>query len=158
MKNLTADECGGTTQTYKWKQTEEEIVVEFPIHRDVRAKQVAVSFKAKHLSVKVKPSAPGEETRVVLEGPTLRDIKPDDCMWEIDDEDGTKKCVVTLVKRHATLAMHHWECVVQGDETIDTSKFGPAVVGINGNDPRALKRMLEEHGHMNPKPVPLEGN
>ena len=158
MKNLTADECGGTTQTYKWKQTEEEIVVEFPIHRDVRAKQVAVSFKAKHLSVKVKPSVPGEETRVVLEGPTLRDIKPDDCMWEIDDEDGTKKCVVTLVKRHATLAMHHWECVVQGDETIDTSKFGPAVVGINGNDPRALKRMLEEHGHMNPKPVPLEGN
>ena len=51
----------------------------------------------------------------------------------------------------------HWECVVEGDEKIDTSRFGPAVVGINGNDPQALKRMLEEHGHMNPKPVPLEG-
>ena len=56
-----------------------------------------------------------------------------------------------------TLAMHHWECVVEGDEKIDTSRFGPAVVGINGNDPQALKRMLEEHGHMNPRPVPLEG-
>ena len=157
MKNLTADECGGTTQRYTWKQTEEEIVVEFPIDRAVRAKQIAVSFKAKHLSVKVKPGAPGEEERVILEGATLRDIKPDDCVWEIDDEDGSKKVVVTVVKRHATLAMHHWECVVEGDEKIDTSRFGPAVVGINGNDPQALKRMLEEHGHMNPKPVPLEG-
>ena len=131
--------------------------MEFPIDRAVRAKQIAVSFTAKHLSVKVKPGAPGEEERVILEGATMRDIKPDDCVWEIDDEDGSKKVVVTVVKRHATLAMHHWECVVEGDEKIDTSRFGPAVVGINGNDPQALKRMLEEHGHMNPRPVPLEG-
>ena len=55
-------------------------------------------------------------------------------------------------------AMHHWECVRRGRTRRSTRRgFGPAVVGINGNDPQALKRMLEEHGHMNPRPVPLEG-
>lgn len=41
------------------------------------------------------------------------------------------------------MAMHHWNCVVEGEPTVDVGKFGPPIVGVNGKDPTAMARMLE---------------
>ena len=148
MKNLTAEECGGVTDRYRWKQTEREIVLEFPIPRGVTSKHVDVRIETKTLKVAIRPCPAAEiaTERVVIAGRLLRDVVPDECVWEIeaaDDGDGGRKVVVTLFKLLATMAMHHWNCVVKGEPTIDVKKFGPAIVGINGNDPSALQRMME---------------
>jgi hypothetical protein len=42
------------------------------------------------------------------------------------------------------MAAHHWRCVVAGEPEIDVERFGPPVVGVNGNDPHALSRITEE--------------
>jgi hypothetical protein len=145
MKNLTPEECGGATDRYTWSQTEQEIVVEFPIPKDVTSKRVAVRFDSKSTRVAYK-DASGAET-VILDGATLREIVPDECLWEIDaGADGGRKVVVTMHKLRATMAMHHWNCVVKGEPTIETERFGPPVVGVNGNDPGAVARMLEDMG------------
>lgn len=145
MKNLTPEECGGATDRYTWSQTEQEIVVEFPIPKDVTSKRVAVRFDSKSTRVAYK-DASGAET-VILDGATHREIVPDECLWEIDaGADGGRKVVVTMHKLRATLAMHHWNCVVKGEPTIETERFGPPVVGVNGNDPGAVARMLEDMG------------
>ena len=84
---------------------------------------------------------------MILDGATLREVVPDECLWEIDaGADGGRKVVVTMHKLRATLAMHHWNCVVKGEPTIETERFGPPVVGVNGNDPGAVARMLEDMG------------
>ena len=86
----------------------------------------------------------------MAEGALLREVVPDECVWEMERaDDGGKKVVVTLHKRRATLAMHHWNCVVKGEPVIDVEKFGPPVVGVNGNDPGAIARMLEDMGGPN---------
>lgn len=151
MKNLTPEECGGRSDAYRWSQTEQEIVVEFDVDPSVVSKRVVVQIDTKSVKMAVKsPGAAGDLERVILEGALLREVVPDECVWEMERaDDGGKKVVVTLHKRRATLAMHHWNCVVKGEPVIDVEKFGPPVVGVDGNDPGAIARMLEDMGGPN---------
>lgn len=95
MKNLTPEECGGVTDKYRWLQSEKEIIVEFPIPKGTKSKQIVVKLETRSVKVAVN----GE---TVLVGKPLRDIVPDECMWEIEEmpgsETGEKKVVVTLHK------------------------------------------------------------
>jgi|Transcript_34968 hypothetical protein len=143
MKNLTPEECGGITDKYRWTQSEREITVEFLIPKGTKSKQIIVKLETRSVTMAVN----GE---TVLSGKPLRDIVPDECMWEIEEvpesKSGEKKVVVTLHKSRATMAMHHWNCVVAGEPTVDVRRFGPPIVGINGNDPTALAQMMENMG------------
>ena len=95
MKNLSPEECGGVTDKYRWLQSETEVIVEFPIPKGTKSKQIVVKLETKN----VKMAVNGE---TVLVGKPLRDIVPDECMWEIEEmpesKTGAKKVVVTLHK------------------------------------------------------------
>lgn len=95
MKNLTPEECGGVTDKYRWLQSEKEIIVEFPIPKGTKSKQIVVKLETRSVKVAVN----GE---TVLAGKPLRDIVPDECVWEMEEmpgsETGEKKVVVTLHK------------------------------------------------------------
>ena len=95
MKNLSPEECGGVTDKYRWLQSETEIIVEFPIPKGTKSKQIVVKLETRN----VKMAVNGE---TVLAGKPLRDIVPDECMWEIEEmpesKTGEKKVVVTLHK------------------------------------------------------------
>ena len=145
MKNLTPEECGGVTDKYRWLQSEREIVVEFTVPKATKSKQIVVKLETRSVKMAVNGDT-------ILEGKPLRDIVPDECVWEIEEVPGStteKKVVVTLHKSRATLAMHHWNCVVEGEPTVDVNRFGPPIVGVNGNDPAAMARMLEDMGGPN---------
>jgi hypothetical protein len=146
MKTLTPEECGGRTDAYTWTQTENEIVVAFDVPSAVTSKKVAVKIDTKTVRFAVsEPSAAGETERVVLQGDLFRDVVPDECVWEMESVAGGKKRVsVTLHKLRPTMAAHHWRCVVAGEPENDVDRFGPPVVGVNGNDPDALSRIAEE--------------
>jgi hypothetical protein len=146
MKTLTPEECGGRTDAYTWTQTENEIVVAFDVPSAVTSKKVAVKIDTKTVRFAVsEPSAAGETERVVLQGDLFRDVVPDECVWEMESVAGGKKRVsVTLHKLRPTMAAHHWRCVVAGEPENDVDRFGPPVVGVNGNDPHALSRIAEE--------------
>ena len=59
MKNLTP-RSGGATDRYTWSQTEQEIIVEFPIPKDVTSKRVAVRFDSKSIRVAYKDASGAE--------------------------------------------------------------------------------------------------
>lgn len=151
MKTLTPEECGGRTDAYAWTQTENEIVVTFDVPSAVVAKHVGVKIDTKAVRfafrapVSDAPSASGTTERVVLQGDLFRDVVPDECVWEMERVAGGKKRVsVTLHKLRPTMAAHHWRCVVVGEPENDVERFGPPVVGVNGNDPNALSAIAEE--------------
>ena len=146
MKTLTPEECGGRTDAYTWTQTENELVVTFDVPSAVVSKKVAIKIDTKTVRMAVlEPGAAGETERVVLQGDLFRDVVPDECVWEMESVAGGKKRVsVTLHKLRPTMAAHHWRCVVAGEPEIDVERFGPPVVGVNGNDPHALSRITEE--------------
>ena len=79
MKNLTPEECGGATDRYTWSQTEQEIVVEFPIPKDVTSKRVAVDSTPNPPAspTRTRPRARGGDPRPAA----LREIVPDECLW-----------------------------------------------------------------------------
>ena len=64
-------------------------------------------------------------------------------------DDGGKKVVVTLHKRRATLAMHHWNCVVKGEPVIDVEKFRTARRRRQRERSGRDREMLEDMGGPN---------
>ena len=147
MKTLTPEECGGRTDAYTWTQTENEIVVTFDVPSAVVSKKVNVKIDTKMVRFAFfePDGTSGATERVVLQGDLFRDVVPDECVWEMESTAGGKKRVsVTLHKLRPTMAAHHWRCVVAGEPENDVERFGPPVVGVNGNDPNALSRIAEE--------------
>ena len=149
MRTLTPEECGGTTEWYSWTQTEREIVVAFMVPQSVTSKNVTVKIDTKTVMLAVNTPEMNGRPLVMLNGTLIASVVPDECVWEMeaDPRGGGKKVSVTLHKLRPTMASHHWPCVVVGEPRNDTSKFGPPVLGINGNDPNALSRVAETMRH-----------
>lgn len=150
MKTLTPEECGGTTDRYTWTQSEREVAVEFTVPKTIVSKKIIVKIDTKQITLGVmeandiEDASAGESLRTILKGSLFSDVVPDECVWEMDSVANGKKVSVTLHKLRPTLASHHWRCVVVGEPEIDTQRFGPPVMGVNGNDPSSLSRIADE--------------
>ena len=149
-KPFTAEECGGSTSLYDWRQTEEEIEVEVPLSSEESStdklfQNVTCKFTAKSLKLSFK----GE---VILSGDFYADVDFPECSWMIDNYEGSntrnnveevttkgakRKCIWLMLKKKVRTERNgHWDCVIRGHDTIDTNKFGPQIDYVGGNDPR----------------------
>jgi len=84
----------------------------------IKAKDLIVDIKKKHLKVayKNKPNEP------IIDGPLHKEIKIEDTIWAINDEDGKRVLQINFEKVDQ---MGWWKTIIQGDEEIDTQKVEP---------------------------------
>ena len=65
---------------------------------------------------------------MLLQGPLLRNIKCQDCTWDLDEApDGTEALVLTLekaVKGEAMEKQDRWSCLIVGHPLIDINLKG----------------------------------
>ncbi len=59
-------------------------------------------------------------------------------------EDGERYIWLSLQKVEKTEKNQHWNCVVDGDPKIDTSRFGVQAMSLNVNDPDSMKRAIQK--------------
>lgn len=114
---------GGSTKTFRWTQTLEEVTVIVAPPQGTRGKDLSVSIKGGSISVQMKATNAttgkandgdhDEEPRTIIDGNLTDRIKPDESTWSI--EGGV--LLLTLQKARRTW----WECVLVGDPPIDTT-------------------------------------
>merc|ERR1711988_1437538 len=124
---------GGTTDKYTWTQTLGGLEVIIPIKPGTRAKQVVCDIGVDKLKVGIK----GEP--LILEGKMHSKVKPDDSMWTLLDN---KVVQITLEKLDG---MKWWNCVMQGDPSIDTKKIVPEnskLSDLDGETRMTVEKMM----------------
>ena len=135
MQLLSEADMGADCGKYAWGQSETEVSVRVKVPAGTKAK--AVKFDVG--TAKLKLAVLGE---TVLDGALFKPVVPDDCTFTMEDEGEGRVVLVTLVKAEKTSASKHWACVCEGEPTIDTSKFGPAIMTADPTDPASLSAIL----------------
>ena len=138
---LDESSLGGDCGKYSWGQDEDECFVRVKVPAGTKSKAVKMDVS----SSKFKLTVLGD---VILDGDLFKRCKPDDCTFTLEDakdSDG-RVVVVQLSKLQRTSAQGHWKCICLGEPEIDLSKFGPAVMTADPNDPNAIAQMLRESG------------
>jgi hypothetical protein len=151
--------CGGSTDTYDWSQTDEEVDVYVKVPPETRAKDVECTITSKKLKV----VAQGEvivdvrcaatvagvyrSTACLPQGELYNQVQADDSTWQIDGKGDKTRVWITLFKKVKTEKKHHWRAVIKGDPEIDTEHLGPPVRTIDASDPNSMRdaaHMLRE--------------
>lgn len=111
---------GGKTDKYIWTQTLSEVEISIDIDANLRGKNLKVIIKKKHLFVSIK----GKESTPIINGDLKESVNVEDSTWTLDKEHGknTKTLTIVLTKLKG---MNWWNCVIIGDDTIDTTKIEP---------------------------------
>mmetsp|Transcript_22025 Transcript_22025/g.36380 ORF Transcript_22025/g.36380 Transcript_22025/m.36380 type:complete len:331 (-) Transcript_22025:331-1323(-) len=126
------DSMGGRTSNYEWGQNETEVTVKCKAPKGLKARDVRLRAASKHLKFEV-------GGKVVVDGQLHRQIIADESTYSIEDDatsgEGERLVVLTLVKATKTGGKHHWSSVVEGDDAIDTARFGPQVLTADPNNP-----------------------
>jgi hypothetical protein len=108
---------GGTTDKYYWEQTLQEVTVNINIPDGVTGKQLKVDMTSRHLKVEIK----GKET--LIDQDFHKPIKVDDSLWCIETDESNKRVLqLSLTKKEG---QNWWDCVLDGDEKINTGKVEP---------------------------------
>jgi len=124
---------GGTTDKYTWTQTLQALEVFVNIKPGTKAKQIVCDIGNDTLKVGIK----GEP--LLINGKLHAKVKPDDCMWTLVDN----KIVQISMEKFDN--MKWWNCVVEGDTTIDTKKIVPEnskLSDLDGETRQTVEKMM----------------
>jgi len=124
---------GGKTDKYTWTQTLSALEVFVDVPPGIKAKQIVCDIGVESLKLGVKGQP------CILEGKLHSKVKPDDCMWTLLDN---KMVQVTMEKLDG---MKWWNCVMQGDATIDTKKIVPEnskLSDLDGETRMTVEKMM----------------
>eukprot|EP01086_Lenisia_limosa_P002866 TRINITY_DN16946_c0_g1_i1.p1 TRINITY_DN16946_c0_g1~~TRINITY_DN16946_c0_g1_i1.p1 ORF type:complete len:164 (+),score=56.33 TRINITY_DN16946_c0_g1_i1:55-546(+) len=109
---------------HTFEQTTTDVTLTIDLPEGTRGRDLMVVFKPKHLSVKI-----AKTQEVLVEGELSHDVKPADCMWQIE----SGKLEVYLEK--LVQMQDWWRCVFIGDQEIDTTKIQPENAKLGDLDP-----------------------
>lgn len=126
---------GGKTDKYNWTQTLSTLELFIPLKPGTKSKDLNVVIKANSLKVAYKsdPSNP------ILDGKMHSVVKIDDSMWTLQDN---KLLQISFEKYDQ---MKWWECVMEGDEKIDTKKIVPEnskLSDLDGETRQTVEKMM----------------
>ena len=117
---------GGFTERYSWTQTLSEVTVNVPLQKGVAAKMLRVEIGSTKVVVGLKGAAP------IIEGEWPFRVKADETVWTVESGAEGRFLQITVEKMEG---MKWWECAVQGDAKIDTSKIEPENSKLSDLDP-----------------------
>lgn len=101
---------------YKWTQTISDLDITVPIAANLRARDLVITLKSKHISVAVKGSSP------ILSGEFPHPIRVDESTWTLESTPSGKEISIHLDKQNRQT---WWEHVVTSAPKIDTTKIVP---------------------------------
>lgn len=79
-----------------------------PVASDVRGKEVSCELKPRRMALAVRG-------QTLLEGPLEAGaVRSDECYWTLEEEDGQKFVLVTLMK--GTMGYKSWDALLEEDE------------------------------------------
>jgi len=131
---------GGNLEKYNWGQSLNEVTVNVYLPDGTTSKMLNVAMTQKRCSVKIKNGA------TIIEGNWYKPIKLEDSPWCIEtDSKGRKILQLNLTKM---AGQNWWECVLEGDEKINTQKVEPenSKLGDLDNETRSVveKMMFDQ--------------
>jgi CS domain/N-terminal conserved domain of Nudc. len=107
---------GGTVPgKYSWTQTLSEVTVSVPVPDNTRGRDLNITIAKKTLKVGLRGASQAD--MIIPETPLCKPIIVDDSFWTVEDGN---RLVINLQKSNQ---MEWWDCVVQGDPTIDVEKM-----------------------------------
>jgi hypothetical protein len=123
---------GGNTDKYNWGQTLNEVTVNVYLPEGTTSKMLSVVISAKKVSVKIKGGA------TIIEGEFNKPVKVEESPWCIETDSKNRKILqLNLTKKEG---QNWWDCVLQGDEKINTQKVEPenSKLGDLDNETRSV--------------------
>lgn len=129
---------GGKTDKYEWTQTLQEATVNVFLPAGIKAKDLNVVIKKKHLKIalKTKPNEP------IVDGPLHKEVKTDETIWSVQDENGQRVLSINFEKVDQ---MGWWKCVIEGDQEINTQKVEPEnskLSDLDGETRSTVEKMM----------------
>lgn len=127
---------GGTVPgKYVWTQTLAEVTVNIPVPDNTRGRDLNVVIAKKKLKVGLR----GAKEMIIEEAALCKPIIVDDSFWTVEDGN---RLVVNLQKSNQ---MEWWDCVVQGDPTIDVKTIQPensSLGDLDGETRKTVEKMM----------------
>jgi len=127
---------GGKTDRYTWTQNDiKEININIPVPTNTKGKDIVFKYDAKNLFIGIKDQEP------IINGEMFGLIKPDSLVWAVDEVKGGKVVTVSFEKFNN---MNWWECVIKGEECIDSRKINPDATKISDVEDPEMRGKLEQ--------------
>jgi len=111
---------GGSTDTYVWTQSLEEVELMVEIDANLRGKHLRIEIKRKHLKVAVK----GKESEPIIDGELHDAVDVEESTWTVTKESSKETKTLTIILQKVK-GMCWWKRVIVGDPEIDTKKIEP---------------------------------
>ncbi|KAL6225463.1 hypothetical protein ACLB2K_004313 [Fragaria x ananassa] len=121
-------------EKYSWTQSLQEVNIVIPVPAGTKSRDVVYEAKAKHLRFGLKG-----QTTPIIDGDLFQSIKPDECLWSIEDQSAVS---ILLTKQNQT---DWWKALVKGDPEIDTQKVEPEPSKLSDLDSetrRTVEKMM----------------
>ncbi|KAK9914489.1 hypothetical protein M0R45_038264 [Rubus argutus] len=100
-------------EKYSWTQSLQEVNIIIPVPAGTKSRDIVYDAKKNYLKVGLKGQP------LIIDGELFQSIKPDDCLWSIEDQ----TAVSILLTKHNQ--MEWWKALLKGDPEIDTQKVEP---------------------------------
>ncbi|CAE7477535.1 Nudcd2, partial [Symbiodinium sp. CCMP2456] len=118
-----------------WVQTNWEIRCRVPVDPETTKGDIRCSIKPNQMSLAV-------FDEVILDGPLCDKIDIEESSWILErlgkELPPRLEIHITLKKERESQGRNHWNCVVQGEPTIDVDHLGPPIKVINPRDLDAM--------------------
>ena len=127
---------GGTVPgKYVWTQTLSEVTVNIPVPENTPGRDLNVMIAKTKLKVGLR----GAGNMIIEETPLCKPVIVDDSFWTVEDGN---RLVINLQKSNQ---MEWWDCVVQGDPTIDVRTIQPensSLSDLDGETRKTVEKMM----------------
>ncbi|KAL6123095.1 hypothetical protein ACLB2K_075618 [Fragaria x ananassa] len=100
-------------EKYSWTQSLQEVNIIIPVPAGTKSRDIVYEAKKNRLKFGLKGQP------LIIDGELYQSIKPDDCLWSIEDQ----TAVSILLTKHNQLEW--WKALLKGDPEIDTQKVEP---------------------------------
>ncbi|XP_062000075.1 protein BOBBER 1 [Rosa rugosa] len=100
-------------EKYSWTQSLQEVNIIIPVPAGTKSRDIVYEAKKNRLKFGLKGQP------LIIDGELYQSIKPDDCLWSIEDQ----TAVSILLTKHNQLEW--WKALLKGEPEIDTQKVEP---------------------------------
>ena len=125
----------GATSRYTWKQNDQEIDIFIPLSNNINRSDIKVEIKTYFIKVHIAGMK-------VLDDRFKAAVTPDDCNWQIDDWEGTRRLWITVSKKEITSSNEYWKYVLVDDEDKEVDgvlgNLNIPIFNVNSDDPKFI--------------------